>query len=211
MLKLIDIRLYVILDISLLMQLGRGAIAVMEQAFSGGADIFQLRHKGATEKTLYSEATMLVPVAKKLGVPFIVNDSLSVALASGADGVHLGEDDLPISAARQIAPQGFIIGASASSVNSAIAAEENGADYIGYGAIFPTQTKYDAQKGSIDELKKIMRSVKIPVFALGGINTENLSRLLEIGCRRVCVASGIIGTQHPNNSAQKIKNILIKA
>ncbi len=208
MISLHNINLYIILDIPLLENLGKNSVDVMEQLFYGGAKIFQLRHKGVFEKELYDEAMPLSATAKKLGAIFIVNDSLSVALAANADGVHLGEDDLPIAAARKIAPKNFIIGASVSSVKSAMNAAQNGADYIGYGAIFQTNTKVDAANGKIDELQKIMQAVKIPVFAIGGINKDNIFNLIEIGCNRVCIASGILTQNNVKYAANEILKYL---
>ena len=198
------VQLYVIIDITLLENAGRCAMKVMEQALSGGAQMFQMRHKGVPEGLFFTEAKYLVPIAKKAGVPFIINDSISVAMACGADGVHLGEDDLPVESARKLAGRDFIIGATARNVAKAIECERDGADYVGYGAIFQTSTKTDAQSGSLDELKKILDAVKISVFPLGGINENNILKIVQIGCNRVCVASGIILSDDPKNSARKI-------
>ncbi|RKZ25779.1 thiamine phosphate synthase, partial [bacterium] len=139
---------------------------------------------------------------------FIVNDSLSVALAVGADGVHLGEDDLPVYAARKIVPENFIIGASVSSVENALKVEREGADYIGYGAIFDTNTKPDAHRGKIEVLKKIQSAVEIPVFAIGGINRKNVLKIVKAGCKRVCMASGIIFEKDIASAVKKIFKIL---
>ena len=184
--------IYVILDIPVIRGAGREPESVMEQAAGGGAKIFQLRYKGVDDGVLYEYAVKLAELARELGVMFIVNDRIGVALAAGADGVHLGEDDLPISAARKIAGENFVIGASARSFEAARRAEREGASYIGYGAIFPTGTKSDAVPGSIDTLLEIAQKVRIPVYAIGGINGDNVGKLVSYGIRRVCVGAGII-------------------
>ncbi len=205
-----DIRLYVILDIPTLHRAKRDAADIMREVYPLGVRVFQLRHKSVSSGELYREAVHLVDVARELGALLIVNDDLSVALASDADGVHLGEEDLPVSAARRIAPEGFIIGASASSIASAIQAERDGADYIGYGALFPTETKRDAKAGKLDELVEIVNEVDIPVFAIGGIDEDNVEEVVKAGCGRVCVASGIILAKSPSRAVKNIIGALEK-
>ncbi|MCD6417246.1 thiamine phosphate synthase [bacterium] len=203
-----DINLYVIIDIPLVERISLDAVDVVRSAFDGGARIFQLRHKGVMEGQLFEEASRISKVAHELGAIFIVNDSLSVALAAGADGVHLGEDDLPVYAARKIVPKNFIIGASVSSVENALKVEREGADYIGYGAIFDTNTKPDAHRGKIEVFKKIQSAVEIPVFAIGGINRKNVLKIVEAGCKQVCMASGIIFEKDIASAVKKIFKIL---
>ncbi|MCD6595163.1 thiamine phosphate synthase [bacterium] len=203
-----DVNIYVILDISLIEKFDKNPVDVMKSANDGGAKIFQLRYKGATEGEIYRIGAELAPVAKDLGAIFIINDSLSVAMALRSDGVHLGEDDLPIFAARKIAGNNFIIGASASSVEVAMQAEKEGASYIGYGAVFSTTTKKNTCPGSIDGLKQVMKAVNIPVFPLGGINADNADKIAKIGCRKVCIASGIIAQQNVKIETEKIIAIL---
>lgn len=203
-----DVLIYVILDMGLIERYGKNAAEIMTRSFSAGAKIFQLRHKGIFEKKLFEEASALARIAKDIGALLIVNDSLSVALASGANGVHLGEEDLPITAARAISSKDFIIGASARSIERARRAQEEGANYIGYGAMFPTQTKENIVMGSIAELKKMMTSVKIPIFCLGGINENNIFSIVDAGCKRICVASAVIMAEDIEKTTRNLLNAM---
>ncbi|RKZ32358.1 thiamine phosphate synthase [bacterium] len=211
-----EISLYVILDIPLLEKLGKNPEYIMRETYFSGARMFQLRHKEADEGEIYRIAKRLLPIAKELGALFIINDSLSVALASNSDGVHLGETDLPLAVARKLVEkfhsgQDFIIGASVSSLEIALRAQKQGATYLGYGSIFETRTKDNPIPGSIEELKSIIDSVDIPTFAIGGINEQNVNQIVNAGCRKVCVASGIIARKNPGKSAQEIYDILNKS
>ena len=206
--KLDDVNIYVILDIPLLDKFGVNVVDAMKSAYLGGAKMFQLRYKGVPDGEIYRIGKELIPIAKNLGAIFLINDSLSVALALGADGAHLGERDLPIFEARKIAGEKFIIGASASSVESAMRAEKQGASYIGYGAVFETTTKKDPCPGSLDGLRQVMEIARIPVFPLGGINEDNVGKIAEIGCRKVCIASGIITKPDIRAATEKILKIL---
>ncbi len=208
MISLADVRLYVILDMPLLRRCGRDPLDVFWRAYRGGARMFQIRYKGVLEGELYRCAASIASEVRKTDALLIVNDSLSVALAVGADGVHLGSDDLPVAAARSVAGEGFIIGASTCSVDDAIAAQGQGADYIGYGAVFPTATKADAKLGSLDELKKVLAAVSIPVFPLGGINEGNVGMVASVGVDRVCVGSGVICADDPERAAAAIISAL---
>ena len=203
-----DIKLYVIIDMKLISEAGFSAVDVLKAAFRGGTRMFQLRHKGVGERVLFHEAQELSRVAHELGALFIVNDSVSVALSTGADGVHLGENDLPIHAARKICPDDFIIGASAGSLERALQAEKEGASYVGYGAIFPTTTKEKPCPGSLDELVKINKVLNVPVFAIGGINEENVVEVTRVGVKRICVASAVIKSENPELTAKKLLEAL---
>ena len=131
-------------------------------------------------------------ICKNHGALFIINDRLDIVQVVGADGVHLGQSDMPIEKAREILKEKFLIGATARNVEEARRAELLGADYIGSGAIFGTNTKDNAKKLEMEELKKIVASVKIPVFAIGGININNVSSLKNIGLQGICAVSGIL-------------------
>ncbi len=208
MINLAKPNIYVILDIPLLEKLGRNPREVMLRAVEGGARIFQIRHKDADDLPVYQLAVELVHLAEQLDALLIINDRLDVALAAGAHGVHLGETDLPIFAARKLAGGNFIIGASARTVARAKQAQYEGADYIGYGAMFATSTKTDARPGSVETLKAIMASVEIPVYAIGGINAENVRVIKSAGCNRVCIGSGIIAADDIENTTRQIWRML---
>lgn len=164
----------------------------IEEAIKGGVKIVQLREKNISTKDFYEKALKVKEICKNYGVLFIINDRLDIAQAVGADGVHLGQSDMPIEKAREILKDRFLIGATARNVEEAKKVELLGADYIGSGAIFGTSTKDNAKKLEIGELKKIVTSVKIPVFAIGGININNVSNLKNIGLQGICSVSGIL-------------------
>ena len=148
--------------------------------------------KACLEKDFYEKALKVKEICKNYGALFIINDRLDIAQAVGADGVHLGQSDMPIEEARKILKDKFLIGATARNMEESKRAELLGADYIGSGAIFGTSTKDNAKKLEMGELKKIVASVKIPVFAIGGININNISLLKNIGLQGICSVSGIL-------------------
>ena len=163
----------------------------IEEAIKGGVGIVQLREKNISTKDFYEKALKVKEICKNYGALFIINDRLDIAQAVGADGVHLGQSDMPIEKARKILKDKFLIGATARNIEEAKRAELLGADYIGSGAIFGTSTKDNAKKLEMEELKKIVASVKIPVFAIGGININNVGSLKNIGLQGICAVSGI--------------------
>lgn len=163
----------------------------VECALKGGATCVQLREKSLCEEDFFVEAVRMKEICSAYGVPLIINDNISVALRSGADGVHVGQSDADMRKVRELAGDGFIIGASAHTAAQAADAERAGADYIGAGAVFPTGTKADASCISMDELKHITASVKIPVVAIGGINKRNISALSGSGVSGVALVSAI--------------------
>ena len=164
----------------------------IEEAIKGGVKIVQLREKNISTKDFYEKALKVKEICKNYGALFIINDRLDIAQAVGADGVHLGQSDMPIEEARKILKDKFLIGATARNIEEAKRAELLGADYIGSGAIFGTSTKDNAKKLEMEELKKIVASVKIPVFAIGGININNVGILKNIGLQGICSVSGIL-------------------
>ena len=172
--------------------LGKDFYTCIEEAIKGGVKIVQLREKNISTKDFYEKALKVKEICENYGALFIINDRLDIAQVVGADGVHLGQSDMPIEKAREILKDKFLIGATARNVEEAKRAELLGADYIGSGAIFGTNTKDNAKKLEMEELKKIVASVKIPVFAIGGINIDNVSILKNIGLQGICVVSGIL-------------------
>ena len=172
--------------------LGKDFYVCIEEAIKGGVKIVQLREKNISTKDFYEKALKVKEICKNYGVLFIINDRLDIAQAVGADGVHLGQSDMPIEKAREILKDKFLIGATAKNIEEAKKAELLGADYIGSGAIFGTSTKDNAKKLDMEDLKKIVNSVKIPVFAIGGININNVCMLKNIGLQGLCSVSGIL-------------------
>ena len=186
--------------------LGKDFCACIEEAIKGGVKIVQLREKNISTKDFYEKALKVKEICKNYGVLFIINDRLDIAQAVGADGVHLGQSDMPIEEARKILKDKFLIGATARNIEEAKRAELLGADYIGSGAIFGTSTKDNAKKLEMEELKKIVASVKIPVFAIGGININNVGSLKNIGLQGICAVSGILSEKN----CKKAVDIMLK-
>ena len=186
--------------------LGKDFYACIEEAIKGGVKIVQLREKNISTKDFYEKALKVKEICKNYGALFIINDRLDIAQAVGADGVHLGQSDMPIEEARKILKDKFLIGATARNIEEAKRAELLGADYIGSGAIFGTSTKDNAKKLEMEDLKKIVNSVKIPVFAIGGININNVGSLKNIGLQGICAVSGILSEK----DCKKAVDIMLK-
>lgn len=175
---------------------GKDFYKCIEESIKGGVKIVQLREKNSSTKDFYEKALKVKKICKNYGALFIINDRLDIAQAVEADGVHLGQTDMPIEKARKILKNKFLIGATARNAKEAKKAELLGADYIGSGAIFGTNTKDNAKKLEMEDLKKIVNSVKIPVFVIGGINISNVSLLKNIGLQGICLVSGILSEKN---------------
>ena len=171
---------------------GKDFYKCIEESIKGGVKIVQLREKNISTKDFYKKALKVKEICKNYEVLFIINDRLDITQAVEADGVHLGQSDMPIEKAREILKDKFLIGATARNIEEAEKAQLLGADYIGSGAIFGTSTKDNAKRLEMEDLKKIVNSVKIPVFAIGGININNVWMLKNIGLQGVCSVSGIL-------------------
>ena len=185
---------------------GKDFYRCIEEAIKGGVGIVQLREKNISTKDFYEKALKVKEICKSYEVLFIINDRLDIAQAVEADGVHLGQSDIPIEKAREILKDKFLIGATARNIEEAKKAELLGADYIGSGAIFGTSTKDNAKKLEMEELKKIVASVKIPVFAIGGININNVGILKNIGLQGICSVSGVLSEK----DCKKAVDIMLK-
>jgi thiamine-phosphate pyrophosphorylase len=184
-------------------------LELCELAIRGGATAIQLRDKSASDRDLYAYAVAMQTVSTALGATFIVNDRVDIALVANADGVHLGQSDLPIPAARKILGDSKIIGASASSLAEARRAEAEGADYIGFGHIFPTSTKAkDAPPKGISELREALSAVNIPIMAIGGISAKNLSEVLEAGAPSAAVVSAVCNSENPQAATAQLRQII---
>lgn len=174
---------------------GRELIVVMEEAILGGVDIIQLRDKKSTKREVLRKAVDLRELTRKHKVTFIMNDHIDVALAVGADGIHLGQDDLPIAAARKIVGD-MIIGISTHSIQEARLAEQEGADYIGVGPVFATKSKEDVVSPvTTSYVREVAGEIRIPFVAIGGIKLHNVDQVLEAGASRICAISEIVGSQ----------------
>lgn len=182
---------------------------IIEEAIKGGTSIVQLREKTASTKDFYQLALKVKEITTKYDVPLLINDRMDIALAVDSEGVHLGQDDMPADIARKIIGDDKILGVSASTVEEAIKAQIDGADYIGSGAVFPTATKDDADSVSKEELKSIVDSIDIPVVAIGGITIENASELKDTGIAGFSVVSAIMSADDPKEASQKLREIYI--
>lgn len=159
----------------------RDHVKLAEAACKGGAKILQYRDKDIDRKRMLEKANSIRSITREYGTIFIINDYIDVALLCGADGVHLGQDDIPITEARKLTPLGFIIGISTHSLEQAMKAEQVGADYIGCGPVFSTPTKEDYIPIGIETLEQVLQNVGIPVVAIGGLNPDNLPQIQEVG------------------------------
>ncbi|WP_202081048.1 thiamine phosphate synthase [Caldalkalibacillus salinus] len=175
---------------------GKDYLQVIEEAILGGADIVQLREKDKSKKELLDMAKALRSLTARYNVPFIVNDHIDIALAVDADGIHLGQDDLPLQEARKILGPDKIIGISTHALEEAQEAKKNGADYIGVGPVFETKSKADVvDPVGLDYVQQVTEHVDMPYVAIGGIKLHNVQDVLKAGARRICVISAIVGAE----------------
>lgn len=183
---------------------GRDFFEVTEEALKGGVTLVQIREKEVTSREYYEKALKLKNLVSKYNVPLIINDRADIAMAVEADGIHVGQKDIPVAEVRKMVGDTMIVGATANTVELAQAAEAQGADYLGVGALFATSTKDDTKPLTPEGLKKIVESVNIPVVAIGGISTDNIHNLVGTGIAGVAVSSGIMGSDNPKNAAKAI-------
>lgn len=176
------------------------------QAIEGGATLVQLREKEISEKEFLDEAFRIKEICTSKKIPFIINDNVKIAKETDVCGVHIGQSDMELKEARKILGADKIIGVSCQTVEQALQAEKNGADYLGVGAIFSTSTKADADNVSISTLKEICRAVKIPVVAIGGISLQNMSQLKGSGIAGVSVISAIFAQQDICGATKELKS-----
>ena len=178
--------------------------ATVERALQAGVTVLQLREKTAATRDFYLLALQIKLIAQRYRVPLIINDRLDIALAVNADGVHVGQEDLPVSVVRRWLGPDKILGATAASVEAALTAEQEGADYIGSGAVFPTQTKQGKPLLPLTMLAQIKQAVQKPVVAIGGITAENLAGIKSTGVNGVAVVSAIMDSTDPAAATKKI-------
>lgn len=182
----------------------------VEEALKGGVTFLQLREKEKSTKEYIELAEKVHKLTQKYNVPLIIDDRVDVTLATDAEGVHLGQSDMPVDVARKILGESKIIGATAKTVEQAVEAYTMGADYLGVGAIFPTTTKVKTIITSVEMLKDIVRAVPIPVNAIGGLNLNNMDVLKDTGVSGVCVVSAIMKADNPKTEAEQIKRYFIE-
>ena len=179
----------------------------VECAIRGGVTCLHLREKELDSGSFFEEAEKIKLLCNKSNVPFIVNDNVEIAVKCGADGVHIGQEDMAAAEVRRIIGKDMILGVSAQTVEQAKKAEQDGADYLGVGAVFPTSTKLDAADVPYDTLKEICAAVKIPVVAIGGIKRENINMLSGSGISGIAVVSAIFAAEDIENECRILKEI----
>lgn len=182
----------------------------IQAALEGGVTMVQLREKRLSTQALVEEAVEIKELCHRYHVPLIINDNVEAAVASGADGVHVGITDTPVAEIRKRAGGSFIIGATAKTVAQAIAAEQAGADYLGVGAVFPSPTKQNAVRITLEQLKQICSAVSIPAVAIGGIGRENVAALAGGGMAGIAVVSAIFAEKNIQNTAAELKEVVRK-
>lgn len=185
-----DYSIYLVTDDGCLQ--GRALIDCMREALEGGVTLVQYRAKTASSAEMYAEALQLKALCDSFNVPLIINDRLDIAMAVGAAGVHLGQDDLPCAAARRILGEDYIIGVSAHNPAEAKAALQSGADYLGCGAVFGTATKADVKKLGTDGLAAICKAKGLPVVGIGGVTADNYREVRAAGADGAAIVSGIL-------------------
>lgn len=195
--------LYAVTDQSWLKE-GERLPAVCEAVLASGATFLQIREKDLDPGAFETEAARLKALCARYGVPFVVNDSVEIALAIDADGVHVGQSDIRGRDIRSLMGPDKILGISAGTVEEAVAAEHAGADYIGVGAVFGTSTKKNARNLTVSKLREITEAVSIPVVAIGGINKNNLMELAGSGVDGVAVVSAIFAAEDPGRAAAEL-------
>lgn len=199
-------KLHVLTDTVLQSRFSHQELARM--AIKGGADTIQYRQKSGSTREMIRIAAQMKQVCSDRGVPLIVNDRVDVAIAAKADGVHLGQDDFPIPLARELLGQGMIIGASASNIEEAEKCLLDGADYVGFGPIYPTTSKDDAGsvKG-IAGLVQVVKAVPVPIIAIGGISIDNVSEILQTGAHGIAVISSVCFQEDPEQATKALHRI----
>ena len=199
-----DYSLYLVTDRALAR--GRTTSEIVRAAVAGGVTCVQLREKNCGTREFLEEARSAQAALRGTGVPLIVNDRVDVALAIGADGVHLGQGDMPLADARRLGPAGWIVGISAESVDDAILAERDGADYVGASPVFATPTKTDtASPLGLEGLRQMRAAVKIPLVAIGGIHAGNAREVIRAGADGLAVVSAIVSADSPREAARQLR------
>ncbi len=204
--KNIKLSLYVITDENLLKK--RNLSEAVEETILGGADVIQYRAKNKDSKEMYQEATVIKKVCDKYSKPLIINDRVDIAIAVDADGVHVGQDDLDVEVVRRLIGFNKIVGLSTKNLKQVKEANSLPVDYIGFGSIFPTETKENVKLAGIENLKKALNISVQPVVAIGGINRENIQQVLDAGCENIAVVSAVFKGKDIKQNTKRLKEII---
>ena len=207
--KLLDLRLYVITDENLLKDMDI-AMAV-EEAIKGGATVIQYRAKKKNGRAMFYEALKIKEKCEKYNIPLIINDRVDIALAVGSDGVHVGQDDLPVEEVYRLTDGKMYIGLSTKNLNQVYEANRiDFVDYIGFGSIFPTSTKEDITLNGLETLEKVVKISNKPVVAIGGINHKNVKDVLKTGCKNIAVVSAVFKDKNIYENTLKLRELIEK-
>lgn len=198
-----DYTLYLVTDRAVMT--GKTLEETVEQAILGGCTMVQLREKTLPSLDFYQQALAVKKITAKYQIPLIINDRIDIAMATGADGVHIGQRDIPADAARRVIGSGMLLGVSVSCTAEAMQAVRDGADYLGVGAMFPTKTKADASPVSMEELQRIRALVPLPVVVIGGISKENAKRFKPMGVDGLAVVSAVAAQPDVRRAAAELK------
>ncbi|AKL95650.1 thiamine-phosphate pyrophosphorylase ThiE [Clostridium aceticum] len=199
----IDYSLYLITDRYLVGS--KDFFDAVAKALQGGVTLLQVREKNISSKEFYDIGLKLKEITREFNVPLIVNDRLDIALAIDADGLHIGEDDLPIEVARRLLGKNKILGCSASTVEEALYAEKMGANYLGTGAVFPTDSKKDAGAAiGLTKLQEVVESVEIPVIGIGGVSVKNAASVKSTGASGIALISAILSQEDTYQAAKEL-------
>ena len=207
--RLVDCHLYAILDLSYVDISDANRVA--ELLIDGGVDLIQLRGKNVNLETLSRVAADLHPITSRAGLPLIINDHPEIAASVSLEGVHVGQDDLSIQEVRQKVDRACLVGKSTHSVDQAVAAQGEGADYIGFGPLFATATKPNYSPIGLDHIAEVHEKVRLPIFCIGGIKLDNLHDVIAAGARRVVIVSDLLQAPRIAAAAQSAKQLLTAA
>ena len=208
--KKVDYSLYLVTDRGLAR--GRSTLEIVQAAVNGGVTCVQLREKDCSTREFIEQALAIKHVLVARRVPLIINDRLDVALAVAADGIHLGQTDMPLETARKLAGPSMLIGISAESVQDAVEAQAGGADYLGVSPVYATPTKTDtASPLGLEGLREIRQRVKIPLVGIGGLNSANAAEAIRNGADGIAVVSAIVAADDPGAAAMNLRQLIDKA
>lgn len=194
--------LYVIVDPAVAG--GRDVLRVAREAIAGGAALLQWRDKTREKGPQLADVRVLADICREAGVPLIVNDHVDLALAAEADGVHVGQRDLPVAVVRRLVPGGWIVGASTNNADEARAAEADGADYVSVGNLFGTTSKDDTRPATLETLREVKAAVRVPVCAIGGIDETNIASVVAAGADMASVISAVTAADDPRAAARRL-------
>ena len=199
----IDYTLYLVTDRSVMS--AKSLEQAVEQAIQGGCTVVQLREKNASSREFFETAQRVKQITDSYHIPLIINDRTDICLAVNAAGIHVGQQDLPAKVVRSIVGPDKIVGVSAATLSEAKQAEQDGADYLGVGAMFATSTKTNTRPVTVEQLAQIKQAVQIPVVAIGGIQSSNAATLTETGIDGIAVVSAILAQENITHAAQQLK------